>query len=472
MGSDYSVFWNETVKNLDGLISTNDINLWIKRIKFETYDEDLKIMTLSVASNFIKDNILKLAPEIEQCLSGLFGYKCSISFITKKYEDIVEVESLIKEKQISDDISFLENKLSDTESTGSNSINSLQILREGTDQSDSTEDYSFDSFVIGNSNEFAAKSARIVAQKPGLEYNPYFIYGGSGLGKTHLLRSIEKYIKETYPDKIVKYTTSEEFGNDFYEHLNKKQMPQFRMKYRRVDVLLLDDIQFFENKSMMQEEIFHTFNQLYHDFKQMVFSCDQPIKQVSNLEERVRQRFGMGLNVDLIPPDFELRMAILKNEKDSFEIKIDNEALEYIATNISGSIRDLKSSFRIVRAYYSIMKKPITLAIVKDKLKDKINEAHNSPISVDTIITRVAEYYNLKSHDLTGTKRTKSIVMARQIAMYLSRKETRLSTTQIGAYFGGKEHGTVMHATKKIGDMIDTVQETKKDIELILKKLQ
>ncbi len=464
MNTDYSVFWNEAQKKLDGLISTNDYNLWINRINFDHFEENNNRMVLSVPSNFIKDNVFRFTPDIESAISMLFGQKCTIDFVIKKINEKPESTDTLDD-DIDSNFEILEVvKLKEEVQ--------IQSKPKTIDEtSEKPEDYSFESFVIGSSNEFAARAAKVVAENPGTEYNPFFIYGSSGLGKTHLLKSIEKYIKEHYPQKKVKYITSEEFGNEFFECLPKQQTQQFKLKYRQLDVLLLDDIQFFENKKALQEEIFHTFNQLYNDFKQMVFSCDQPINQVKNIDDRVRQRFGMGLNVDLIPPDFELRMAILKNESAIFDIKIENDALEYIATNVTGSIRELKSAFRILRAYYSIMRKKITLTIVKDKLKDKINEAHTSPLSVDTIISKVAEYYNLKSYDITGTKRTKSIVLARQVAMYLSRKETRLSTTQIGSFFGGKEHGTVMHATKKIDDMLNTSPMLKKDVENIIKSL-
>jgi chromosomal replication initiator protein len=455
MTEGYSIYWDGVKKELESSLSSNDYHMWINRIEFCGFDPKKNQMKLSVPSIFIKDNIIKFKDNIASILSKISGYNCTI--------DIVVVP---KNKEESADKP--EEKKENSEKT------KIIMQKTNLDSPDQPENFSFDSFIIGSSNEFAAHAARVVAENPGTKYNPYFIWGDSGLGKTHLIKSIEKFIKEHFPSKQVKYVTSEEFTNDFVNSLRSNQQEQFRMKYRKLDVLIIDDVQFFADKEGIQGEFFHTFNKLYDNHKQMIFSCDQPISKVKKMEERIKGRFAMGLTVDLRPPDFELRMAILKNLCEIYSLTIKNDAMEYICSNIIGNIRDLKGTFKDVLAYSSIMKmETITLDIVLARLKDKITtNIYSSPVSVDKIIHIVAEYFNLKSFDITGNKRTKSIALARQIAMYLSRKNTRLSTTQIGTYFGNKEHGTVMHATKKIEDIINKDSKMKNDIEILNNKIK
>ena len=454
MEKGFAVYWDGVKKELEGFYSSTDYHMFINKIAYDDFDPDNNIMMLSVPSNFVKDHVAKYKSDIESILSKISGYDCSVNFtISSKKEK--SKENVKKSETKSDNQQEKNQTKTETKSSPQNK----------------QDDYSFESFIIGNSNEFAAKAAQAVAANPGTQYNPYFVWGDSGLGKTHLLKAIEKYVKDHFPAKKVKYVTSEEFTNDFVNSLRSKSQEQFRMKYRKLDVLLLDDVQFFANKEGIQGEFFNTFNKLYDDFKQMVFSCDQPIKKVKKMEDRLKSRFAMGLTVDLRPPDFELRMAILKSLAEIHNLKIEFTAMEYICSNLSGNIRDLKGAFQILLAYSSIMKKSISLDIAKEQLKERLTGPHSSPISVDKIIQFVAEYYNLKSHEIIGVKRTKSIALARQIAMYISRKVTRLSTTQIGKYFGDKEHGTVMHATKKIEDIINNDTKIKKDIEVIIENL-
>jgi chromosomal replication initiator protein len=451
MKNSYEVYWNGVKKELEGFHSQADYQMFINRVEFMDFDPNKPLMKLSVPSNFIKDHIIKYKEEFENSLTKIYGSPCSIEFHVVSTKHHSETEKMQKKNEPQP---ITNNKLAE------NTVNKA-------------DDYSFESFIIGNSNDFAAKAALAVAENPGVQYNPYFVWGESGLGKTHLLKAIEKYTKEHFPSKKVKYITSEEFTNDFVNLLSIKKMEQFRIKYRNLDVLILDDVQFFAEKPGLQEEIFNTFNKLYDGCKQMVFSCDQHISKVKHMEQRLKSRFSMGLVVDLRPPDFELRMAILRNVAETNKIEIDFNALEYICSNISGSIRDLKGAFQVLLAYYSLMKKKITLDIAKEKLKDVLSsQLHSAPVSVDKIIQFVAEYYNLKSHEIIGTKRTKSIAMARQVAMYISRKITMLSTTQIGKYFGDKEHATVMHATKKIEDYLTEDTNLKRDIDLLINRLK
>lgn len=461
MEDGYILFWEQAKKELEALVFKQDFDMWIKRTDYKSFNSEKKIMTLKVPSNFIKDNIIRFKEDIEKILLKLSGEPFKVEFIV---EQPVTLSNQEEENNI--------NRERDEENKKSNK-EIKETKKEGNNE-DVYEDFSFDSFIIGSSNEFAAHAAKIVAQNPGIKYNPYLVWGESGVGKTHLLKAIEKYVKETFPSKKAKYLTSEDFTNDFVNSLRSQTQEQFRIKYRQLDVLIVDDIQFFANKENIQGELFHTFNKLYDDGKQMVFSCDQPISKIKKMEDRLKSRFEMGLTVDLRPPDFELRMAILKNLSESYGLEIDNDSMNYICSNITGNIRNLKGAFKDLFAYASIMKlEKITKDIVVYRLKEKITSSlFSTPISVDKIIHYVAEYYNLKSHDITGEKRNKSIALARQIAMYLSRKLTRLSTTQIGSYFGDKEHGTVMHATKKIDDLINSDLKIKKDIENITTNLK
>ncbi|HOV14661.1 MAG TPA: chromosomal replication initiator protein DnaA [Spirochaetota bacterium] len=465
MSDGYSIFWDGVKKELEGFLSSNDMDVWISRIHYHDFDDKKKIMRLSVPTLFIKDKVIKFKEQISQILCNI-GLNCSVEFTVVQSNEAIQEEQTKKIEQ---------NPIINKEPIQSQRTEvNFKSSKVNFDSIEQAENFSFDSFVIGSSNEFAAHAARVVAENPGTQYNPYFIWGDSGLGKTHLIRSIEKYVKENFPSKKVKYVTSEDFTNDFVNSIRTNTPEQFRIKYRELDVLIIDDIQFFADKEGLQGEFFHTFNKLYENNKQMIFSCDQPIQKVKKMEERIKSRFSMGVTVDLRPPDFELRMAILKKLSIVYKLDIKNDAMEYVCSNSVGNIRDLKGTFKDLLAYSSIMKiESITLQIALSRLKDKITKnLYSSPVSVDKVIHIVAEYYNLKSSDITGEKRTKSIALARQIAMYLSRKATRLSTTQIGTYFGDKEHGTVMHATKKIEDLNNSDQKIKGDIEILINKIK
>jgi chromosomal replication initiator protein len=333
---------------------------------------------------------------------------------------------------------------------------------------------SFDSFVISHTNEFAAATARAVAERPGLQYNPYLIWGDSGLGKTHLLHAIENYVKEVFPSKKVCYVTAENFLNDFTNAIRTHTNEQFRLKYRMLDVLLIDDVQQLAKKTETQIELFNTFNKMFDSNKQMVFSCDQPIEKVRDMEQRLVSRFSMGLTVALQPPDFELRMAILQNWAEANHLKMTPDAFEYVATNVTGNVRRLRGVFTTILIKASFNK--LTMVTKQDAiawLKDQITAIVNaSPVSTEKIISETAQYYNLKPADLTGESRVKDIAYARQIAMYLARNLTTLSTTQIGSHFGNKQHGTVISNVNKIQTLLDQPDEqTRYDVDHLTKKV-
>jgi len=314
--------------------------------------------------------------------------------------------------------------------------------------------YIFENFVIGASNRFAHAAAVAVAEAPAKAYNPLFIYGESGLGKTHLLHAIGAYAKELYGSVRVRYVSSEEFTNDFINSIRDDKATAFQRRYRDLDVLLVDDIQFLENKERTQEEFFHTFNTLYNANKQIVISSDRPPKQLTTLEDRLRSRFEWGLITDIQPPELETRIAILRKKAAQDKLNAPDDVLEYIASKISTNIRELEGALIRVTAFASLNRQSVDLSLAEIVLKDLIPNENNPEITGATIMAQTAAYFSLTIDDLCGTSRSRVLVNARQIAMYLCRELTELSLPKIGQTFGGRDHTTVMHADRKIRQLM------------------
>jgi chromosomal replication initiator protein len=314
--------------------------------------------------------------------------------------------------------------------------------------------YIFDTFVSGASNRFAHAAAFAVAEAPAKAYNPLFIYGDSGLGKTHLLHSIGAYAKELYGNVRVRYVSSEEFTNDFINSIRDDKATAFQRRYRDLDILLVDDIQFLENKERTQEEFFHTFNTLYNANKQIVISSDRPPKQLTTLEDRLRSRFEWGLITDIQPPELETRIAILRKKAAQDKLNAPDDVLEFIASKISTNIRELEGALIRVTAFASLNRQVVDMGLAEIVLKDLIPNEINSEITAPTIVAQTAAYYSLTIDDLCGTSRSRALVNARQIAMYLCRELTELSLPKIGQTFGGRDHTTVMHADRKIRELM------------------
>ncbi len=310
--------------------------------------------------------------------------------------------------------------------------------------------YIFETFVIGASNRFAHAAAVAVAEAPAKAYNPLFIYGESGLGKTHLLHAIGAYAKELYGGVRVRYVSSEEFTNDFINSIRDDKASVFQRRYRDLDILLVDDIQFLENKERTQEEFFHTFNTLYNANKQIVISSDRPPKQLTTLEDRLRSRFEWGLITDIQPPELETRIAILRKKAAQDKLNAPDDVLEYIASKISTNIRELEGALIRVTAFASLNRQGVDLSLAEIVLKDLIPTETALEITSATIMAQTAAYFSLTLDDLCGTSRSRVLVNARQIAMYLCRELTELSLPKIGQLFGGRDHTTVMHADRKI----------------------
>jgi chromosomal replication initiator protein len=325
--------------------------------------------------------------------------------------------------------------------------------------------YTFDSFVVGESNRFARNAAQAVAEAPGLKYNPLFIWGGPGLGKTHLLQAIGHYVAENYPRKKVIYVTSEQFTNDYVDSIRAKRIDGFRQKYRSVDVLLIDDIQFLETKEGIQEQFFNTFNELQRRGRAIVLASDRPPKDI-NMEERYQSRFSMGLLADVQPPDVEMRLAILREFAASEGIMVEDDVLEFLANIATPNIREMEGAMIRIGAWKDLSKRSVVnLETAKDVLKDFFPERCDRPVSLSAIQREVCRYYGIGSADIISSKRSQAIVYPRQIAMYLSRELTDLSLPKIGAAFGGRDHTTVMHATAKIQKLMSEQRHVYNEIQ-------
>jgi chromosomal replication initiator protein len=332
--------------------------------------------------------------------------------------------------------------------------------------------YIFDTFVIGTGNRFAHAASLAVAEAPAKAYNPLFIYGGVGLGKTHLMHAIGHYVLEHNPSAKVVYLSSEKFTNEFINSIRDNKAVDFRNKYRNVDVLLIDDIQFLAGKEQTQEEFFHTFNALHDESKQIVISSDRPPKEIPTLEDRLRSRFEWGLITDIQPPDLETRIAILRKKAKAENLDISNEVMVYIAGQVDTNIRELEGALIRVVAYSSLINRDIDAELAAEALKDIIPSNKPKVISILEIQKKVGEHYSMKLEDFKAKKRNKSIAFPRQIAMYLSRELTDSSLPKIGDEFGGRDHTTVIHAYDKISTQLQNDPDFKETVDLLIDKIK
>ncbi len=332
--------------------------------------------------------------------------------------------------------------------------------------------YTFDSFVVGNSNRFAHAASLAVAETPAKAYNPLFIYGGVGLGKTHLMHAIGHYIKANNSNASISYVTSEKFTNELINSIRDDDPAVFRNKYRKIDVLLIDDIQFLAGKERTQEEFFHTFNTLYEANKQIIISSDRPPKSIPTLEDRLRSRFEWGLITDIQPPDYETRIAILRKKAQLEGLEVPDDAIAYIADKIQSNIRELEGALIRVIAYASLTKSSITAEMAANVLKDILPPSKPKPITIKLIQETVANHYKIRVEDLKAKKRTRAIAFPRQIAMYLCRELTDMSLPKIGDEFGGRDHTTVLHACDKINAEMQQDLELQNTVNQIIKKIK
>ena len=327
--------------------------------------------------------------------------------------------------------------------------------------------YTFETFVVGSGNRFAHAASLAVAEVPANAYNPLFIYGGVGLGKTHLMHAIGHYVLEQDPTKKVVYVSSEKFMNEFINSIQENKAEEFRNQYRTVDVLLIDDIQFLEKKERTQEEFFHTFNALHEDSKQIIISSDRPPREISTLEDRLRSRFEWGLITDIAPPDLETRTAILKKKAEADGMDIPNEVMLFIADRVDSNIRELEGALTRVVAYADLTKEAISIDLANEALQDIIANNQPKPVSILDIQEKVGEHYNITLEDFISPNRTRTVAFPRQIAMYLSRELTTQSLPKIGDEFGGRDHSTVIHAHDKITRLLQEDEQLQEEIQQI-----
>lgn len=336
------------------------------------------------------------------------------------------------------------------------------------EQSSLNEKYTFDNFIVGQSNNLAFATSLAVAQTPGDAYNPLFIYGGVGLGKTHLINAIGNYIAQENPDMVVLLMTSEAMTNQLIEAISRKKTSDLRDRLRGADVLMVDDVQFFSKTKATQEEFFHTFNKLYDDKKQIIIASDRPPKELPEIEERLRSRFEWGLTVDIQKPDYETRMAILRQKAEEMGIDVPADVIDYIAQSVNSNIRELEGCLTNLNAHSQLMKEPITLELARTALAGRIQEKAARKVTPELIIEVIARQYALEPADLTGKKRSQDIALPRQIAMYLCRRMTSLSTNDIGRAFGGRDHTTVLHGCDKIAASMESDFAFKKRVDELM----
>ena len=331
--------------------------------------------------------------------------------------------------------------------------------------------YTFDTFVVGGNNEFARAAALAVAENPGEIYNPLFIYGGVGLGKTHLMHSIAHFVLEQNPDTKVLYVTSEKFTNELIDSIQKNTTHQFREKYRSIDILLIDDIQFIIGKERSQEEFFHTFNTLHESKRQIIISSDRPPKEMLTLEDRLRSRFEHGLLADIQSPDYETRMAILRKKEELDGLKVDEDVLRYIASNIKSNIRELEGALTKIVAFSRLKKRDLNISLAEEALSDIISPNEKKVITAELIVDVVAEHHNITAAEIYSKDKSRNISFPRQIAMYLCRRLTDLSVTEIGKILGNRDHSTVLHGYDKVsGDMVKDAS-LHNTIDVLIKKI-
>lgn len=424
---DYSSLWKETAKQFKNEISEQEYVMWFGNLVYADSRESGII--LAVPSSFYKDQISqRYQSRIEKKLMDLQGSPMKINFVIKKMQSA---------------------------KTGKPTGSMAQPYKKPAHPQLKSE-YTFDYFVIGENNTFAANASIAIARNPGSAYNPCLIYGGVGLGKTHLIQAIgNAAIPQLSIDKIV-YVTAETFTNEFISSIQDGSSHLFKKKYRSVSLLLIDDIHFLQGKNQTQEELFYTFEALYNSSKQMVFTCDRPVSELKELTDRLRSRFERGLSVDLQPPNYETRMAILKKKIEIMHVPIPDDVIELIARNVTTNVRDLEAALTKLAAYGDLVDKDITLDTAKNLLRDFFAAPKQRNITIDSIQRVVSDYFSLSYADLRGKKRTKAIAFPRQLAMYLARELTEYSTTEVGYEFGGRDHTTVMYACQKIEDRIKT----------------
>ncbi|MDR0323659.1 MAG: chromosomal replication initiator protein DnaA [Treponema sp.] len=444
---DYEGFWKETLVQLRNDLGEEEFSGWFSDMKYlrARFDKKTneKSLVIGLPSTFHRDKVMsRYQNVICSKLKNIANVEIAIEY---------EITGKPEKRETFSPSSSVKNE--DSSKTATPEAEKTRKKREK--HSQMLDDYTFDRYVKGENNGFAVNAAVAISNNPGKAYNPFLIFGGVGLGKTHLMQAIGNYIHENSDHKVI-CVTSEDFLNEYLDGIAQGKMNAFKNKFRFTDVLLIDDIQFFQDKPGVQEELFHTFNALINAKKQLVFTSDRPPSELKKFSERLITRFDQGIKADLQPPRYEERCAILKKAAENNNKEISDEVIDFVGKNISSNIRDLIAAFRTLIAYAELMKEPITMQLAQKSLKDTLNSSRQANFSMDNIIRVVSEYFSLTPNDLKGKKRTQNIVYARQIAMYLGRETTDYSTTELGQEFGGRDHTTVMHSIDKIKNKLLT----------------
>jgi chromosomal replication initiator protein len=429
--------WGATQEHLRSLLDPDTYNLWFAPLRARAQDDNS--LVLEVADDFceiwLKENYVGL---LEDALALVLGRRLRIRF---------EVGSSRVRTPLEDpNPGPIRAKVANGASERNHVAQEPSLRPQN----------NFDAFVVGNNNNFAHAAALAVAQEPGKAYNPLFLHGGVGLGKTHLLHAIGHHVATHRKGVRVAYLSSEQFTNEYIEGIQNNQLTRFRKKYRQTDVLLIDDIQFLAGKERIQEEFFHTFNELHEARKQIVMGCDRPAGEIQNLQQRLISRFEWGLVTDLQPPDMETRLAILRKKAQIMGVDLPEEIMSFLANRVRNNIRRLEGALIRVTSYAALTDKELSIEVVEGLLRDILHQEAPYSISIEVIQKKVAEYFELRQGDMTGRRRPENIAFPRQVAMFLSRQMTETSLSAIGEAFGGRDHGTVLHACRSVKDRMET----------------
>jgi len=442
--------WDKASENLSSSVTGVSYDLWIKSLKPVDFNGETAVF--SVPSYFHRNIVVsKYLEAIRKAMAETLGFDVDIRIETDA--DIPKAQKKEEQTEASDE---------DADLGLESFIPSISI----------NEEYTFDNFIVGNSNRFAHAACQAVAANPAGAYNPLFIHGGSGLGKTHLLYAIQNELRKRCPAYKILYIKGEDFTNELIEAISQSKTTEFRNKYRSVDLLLVDDIQFIGGKDSTQEEFFHTFNTLYEANKQIVLVSDRPPKEIQRLEDRLRGRFEWGLIADIQSPDYELRMAIIRKKAELLKLNLPDDVVEFIATRLKNNVRQLEGALKKTMAYYVLTGTPPNILTAQNAIRDILNENEPVSITIDRIITEVSRFYNIKADDLKSKKRTAEITLARQVAMYIIREITQVSLPYIGEEFGGRDHSTVHHAITKIEDLIRKNATFKNNVQDLVRNIK
>jgi chromosomal replication initiator protein len=444
--------WAGAQEMLRTMLNPDIYNLWFAPVRAGSMEGDH--LVLEVANDFcevwLKDNYLGL---IQDVLAHASGLQLKVRFKIAAGP-------------------AASTSLRDAQATPPRAADSPKDLAELNRDLGFNPKNTFDNFVVGNNNSFAHAAALAVAQAPGQSYNPLFVYGGVGLGKTHLLHAIGQYVASRKRGARVAYLSSEKFTNEYIDGIQNNQLMRFRRKYRQTDVLLIDDIQFLAGKERIQEEFFHTFNALHEAHKQIVLTCDRPATEIQNLEQRLMSRFEWGLTTDLQPPDVETRLAILRKKEKALGVELPEEVVQFLANRIRANIRRLEGALIRVASYASLTGKKLTLEVVESLLREVLHEEGRYSISIELIQKRVAEHFDIRLADMASKRRPENIAFPRQIAMFLARQMTESSLNAIGEAFGGRDHGTVLHACRLVKGRMEVDPNVRQVVLYLEKQLQ